>query len=140
MPLRPAYRSLFRMKGWEYSIPNWIKWLLGLPEDYNISMNWEDVPGGVTVETPNADIVQVTEIRISAGNDAVSLASLSRIDITASGLAAFTIINEWTELSRCTLCLPGDLNGIDMSTCRMLRSWRNTGLCVRRRWNRNVPG
>ncbi len=75
-----------------------------------ISPSWEDIPGGVTVETPNANIVQVTEIRVAAGNAPHSLESLSRVDITANGLAAFTIINEWTELSRCTLCLTGDLN------------------------------
>ena len=91
-------------------LPGWLKWLLGIPDDVCISLGWEDIPGGVTVLTPIGSLVQVTDIRVVAENVSLPPENLSRIDITANGLTAFTMINEWTELSRCALCLPGDLN------------------------------
>lgn len=96
--------------GGNISMPGWLKRLLGLPEDIWISLSWEDVPEGITVQTPNMNVVQVTKIRMKAGDTGLAAESFSRVDISAHDLTAFTLTNEWTELSRCTFCLPGDLN------------------------------
>ena len=106
----PGITIVIQSEGENIFLPGWLKRLLGLPEDIWISLSWEDVPGGITVQTPNANVVQVTRIRMKVGDTALAAETLSRVDITAHGLTAFIMTNEWTELSRCVLCLPGDLN------------------------------
>jgi hypothetical protein len=75
-----------------------------------VSLEWNDVPGGTTVRTPMGNILQVTKIRIAVLGSPASHDGLSDVEITAQGLPAFTIADEWTEISRCRACLPGDLD------------------------------
>ncbi len=88
----------------------WLEELLRFLGLCRITLKWDDLPGGTTFETPQGIMVTVTEARIVGRNIPVSMDGFSRIDITTSGIASFTIIDEWTELSHANLWIPGDFN------------------------------
>ncbi len=88
----------------------WLEELLRFFGLCRVTLGWNGLPGGTTVETPQGNMVTVTEVRIVGRNVPVSMDGFSRVDITTSGIALFTIVDEWTELSRASLWIPGDFN------------------------------
>ena len=88
----------------------WLEELLRFLGLCRITLSWDSPPGGTTIETPQGNIVTVTNVRVVGRNVPVSMDGFSQIDITTGGMASFTIIDEWTELSRANLWIPGDFN------------------------------
>lgn len=89
---------------------SFLKELLRLLGLYRVSFGWANSPMGVTVQSPQGLVVQVHEVKIIAQDIPVSLEGFVSIDMRVANIPSITITQEWTELSACPWCIPGDLN------------------------------